>query len=639
MRNKLLTLCAILVVVALSSFYQYKKESPYTSLYVAGVNTFIERQGLLMQRVENSELNASGLTTIKQHLYETRLALKTIDFWLRYLEPLAYKKLNAPLPVEWETEVFEKYEKPYKRVGAGLTLAALYLEEERIDKDSLTKLLKEALQMSTVYLNDSVTRMLHTFDHFYYCNRLFLLNLAAIYTTGFECPDATHIVPELRGMLQSVQTIYTQYNLSFPDTPIPVEYLALYENALRFVNAQPSEVTGFNHFEFLRSYVNPLFAMNQELLRKYAAQSTSYMDYTLNKNCNSIFSKQLYRGQATKGVYSRIYDATTLREIESLGRTLFHDPILSGNNQRSCASCHKTSQAFTDTLVVSAPTFDKSALLPRNTPSLLNADFNHLLMADGKHFSLHNQTADVLTNPAEMGSTENVLLQKVLSCKTYEKALKRLLKKTPEQAQVRMDHITSAIVYYYSRFSNYYAPFDYAMNNGATLSQSAIRGFNLFMGKAQCATCHFVPQFNGVKPPYIGSEFEVLGVPADTVYSALSTDKGRYTVHAAHETHRAFRTGTIRNARRTKPYMHNGVFATLQQVIEFYNNGGGAGHGLTVENQTLSSDSLHLTATEKIDLLAFIAALNEDIPADTVPVVLPLSKNKLLNKRAAGGNY
>jgi cytochrome c peroxidase len=159
------------------------------------------------------------------------------------------------------------------------------------------------------------------------------------------------------------------------------------------------------------------------------------------------------------------------------------------------------------------------------------------------------------------------------------------------------------------------------------------------MSKAQCATCHFVPQFNGVKPPYVGSEFEVLGVPSDTLYSSLSADSGRYSVHPAPEMRNAFRTGTIRNAAHTAPYMHNGVFRTLQQVVDFYDVGGGAGHGLIVPNQTLSSDSLKLTDAEKKSLIAFMKSLDEEIIFEPAPAELPVSGSKTLNNRKSGGIY
>jgi cytochrome c peroxidase len=131
----------------------------------------------------------------------------------------------------------------------------------------------------------------------------------------------------------------------------------------------------------------------------------------------------------------------------------------------------------------------------------------------------------------------------------------------------------------------------------------------------------------------------VLGVPADTSFKQLSPDKGRYNVNPAYETLNAFRTGSLRNIEHTAPYMHNGVFKTLGEVIDFYDAGGGAGRGLTVVNQTLSPDSLHLSKMEKDNLVQFLHSLNEDIPFEAPPANLPLSKNKGLNKRKAGGEY
>ena len=159
------------------------------------------------------------------------------------------------------------------------------------------------------------------------------------------------------------------------------------------------------------------------------------------------------------------------------------------------------------------------------------------------------------------------------------------------------------------------------------------------MSKAQCGTCHFVPQFNGVKPPYTGSEFEVLGVPADTAFSKLSADSGRYRANPAHETMRAFRTGSIRNSSFTAPYMHNGVFSTMDEVIDFYDKGGGVGRKLTVENQTLDTAPLQLTTLEKSNLLAFLKSLDENITFDKPPKALPSSSIRSLNKRKVGGEY
>jgi cytochrome c peroxidase len=119
----------------------------------------------------------------------------------------------------------------------------------------------------------------------------------------------------------------------------------------------------------------------------------------------------------------------------------------------------------------------------------------------------------------------------------------------------------------------------------------------------------------------------------------LSTDKGRYAVNPAPETLNAFRTGTLKNISKTAPYMHNGVFKTLQQVVDFYDAGGGQGRGLKVGNQTLSADSLHLTPTEKQDLISFMQALTEEVPSSRQPQQLPASKLGALANRKVGGNY
>jgi cytochrome c peroxidase len=371
----------------------------------------------------------------------------------------------------------------------------------------------------------------------------------------------------------------------------------------------------------------------------YNVRSSSFNDYSLNRNALSIFDKSLYRGQNQKGVFIGIDDEAQLKELKETGKLLFFDPILSGNNKRSCASCHKPEQYFTDTSVTTHPQFDQKNRIARNTPSLVNAVYNHLLMLDGKHTTLENQAKDVMTNPTEMGSREGEIVKKVLSCYDYKKVFKKYLKETPQYESVNIEHISSALILYYSDFSSFYSPFDYAVNENKPVSKEVINGFNLFMSKAQCATCHFVPQFNGVKPPYVGSEFEVIGVPAHNSFKSLSNDQGRYTINPAKETKAAFRTGTIRNAAFTKPYMHNGVFNTLEEVIDFYDAGGGAGKGIQVTNQTLSSDSLKLTKQEKSDLIAFITSLSEAIPMQTIPGKLPVSKNKEINRRIAGGEY
>jgi len=635
----LLVIVGIGITIFCFSFNE-KRSHAYSNLYFETIGEFKSRQSILQNTINISNLSSEkNILAIRKEIETARLKLKNIDFWLRYFEPNAYRKINGPLPVEWENEVFEKFEPPYRREGAGLSLAEISLAQKPLIKDSLLTLIKKSSEAVKTYEADSITSQLNSYSHFFLANRLFILNLSAIYTTGFECPDTSRIIPELLSMLRGTKDIYVNFNLSFPETPLPREYLDLYEKMISFVNAQADGFFAFDQFGFIRNYVNPLFALNQKLIIDYNVSSINFNDYTLNNDAQSIFDKSLYTSQNTKGVYSLVENEKTLQEIRHIGKLLFYDPILSGNNLRSCASCHKPTQYFTDTTISTALQFDRQQRLPRNAPTLINSVYNHLIMLDGKHVSLQDQGIDVITNPTEMNSNEKELLKKVLSCKVYKDAFKSFLKLTPEEKGITLNHIVSAVTYYDGSFSRYYSPFDEAMNNKAQVSDNVKRGFNLFMSKAKCATCHFVPNFNGVKPPYVGSEFEVLGTPEDNNFAALSSDKGRYMINQAPETLHAFRTGSIRNAEYTGPYMHNGVFKTLEEVIDFYDVGGGQGKKLVVDNQTLPGDSLKLNVSEKNDLIAFIHSLNENIIFEDPPISLPISSDKTLNQRKVGGQY
>ncbi|MEO6541902.1 MAG: cytochrome-c peroxidase, partial [Ferruginibacter sp.] len=415
------------------SFREPKNSGLYFSTYNQRITHFNHDQLVLFDLIKQTDLGTpSGIETIKKQIGIARKSLKGLDFWLRYVEPVAYKKINGPLPVEWETEVFEKFEKPYKRQGSGLTLAELYLDEKHIEKDSLLNLVQSSINTIPVYMADSITRQLQSPNQFFLANRLFILNLAAIYTTGFECPDTTRIIPELRSMLVDVAKIYSTFNESFPKTTLSENYLSLYTKAIAFVNDQPANYTGFDHFTFIRDYINPLFKINQQFIKQYGVFTTSYVDYSLNNASTSIFSKDLYFGQNTKGIFLRVKDQDALAEIERIGKLLFFDPVLSGNNKRSCNSCHKSTEYFTDTLLNTSLQFDQQSPLARNSPTLINATYNHLLMLDGKHTSLQDQARAVMANPLELGSNEKEIIEKVLNCNEYKKAFKSFLKYTPQ---------------------------------------------------------------------------------------------------------------------------------------------------------------------------------------------------------------
>lgn len=575
-----------------------------------------------------------SLSELQKATYQARMSMKRADFWLRYLEPLAYKKINGPLPVEWEVEVFEKWERPYKRIGAGLTLAEAYLEENP-NGDSLSWYFVQAINGLGIFLDDSLTSSIEDYDHFWYANRLHLLNLAAIYTTGFECANTDRILPELDAMMESTLEIYRTYNLTYMDRPLSVQFIRLYEDALVFVKMTKS-YDEFDHFSFIRDYVNPLYTINQEQIRKYNPISSSFNDYSLSNEAISIFDKRLYETQLDPGLYKGLTRQEDQRLID-LGEMLFHDPILSGNNERSCASCHLSTEGFSLSKLTTPKHFDRQNSLDRNAPTLHHAYSNHLLTLDGRQINAIEQIREVVNNPEEMACSDAQVIEKLMNEKFYKKELKYLNKFTRNK-DIKAENVYAAIARYIASIEQYNSSFDKAMKSDDYIDETMISGFNLFMGKAQCATCHFVPVFNGVKPPYVSSEFEVIGVPEDTFYTALSDDFGRGKVHPVDEMQNAFRTPTIRNISKTAPYMHNGVFASLDQVLEFYNNGGGIGHGLSVENQSLAADSLNLSEREISQIIYFMNALEEAVEFPSAEEI-QLADERVLGSRTFGGTY
>ena len=152
------------------------------------------------------------------------------------------------------------------------------------------------------------------------------------------------------------------------------------------------------------------------------------------------------------------------------------------------------------------------------------------------------------------------------------------------------------------------------MRGEKLLSSKEINGFNLFMGKAKCGTCHFMPLFSGAKPPrFYFIESEVIGVPAtkNKRQPKLDSDSGRFLITRQPLHLFSFKTPTLRNIALTAPYMHNGVFSSLEEVVEFYTDGGGKGLHIAPTNQSLPFERLGLTKDERANIVAFMKTLTD----------------------------
>lgn len=315
----------------------------------------------------------------------------------------------------------------------------------------------------------------------------------------------------------------------------------------------------------------------------------------------------------------------TVEKIQ-LGRKLFYDRRLSLNNTFSCAMCHVPEQGFSSNEMATAVGIEGRGVR-RNSPTLYNVAYQQLLFHDGRESTLEQQVWGPLLAHNEMGNPSvGAVIDKIRASQDYAGLF--------EQAFGRgagMETVGMALASYERTLNAADSPFDrwYYGQDKAALPAAAQRGFKLFSGKAGCAACHGIGKdyalFADQKLHNTGIGYaESMGKPlaqrqlqiapgvSIAVDSALlasvggnkDNDLGRYEITQRPEDRWKYKTPTLRNVALTAPYMHNGVFGGLREVLDFYNQGGVAN-----ENLDPLLKPLHLTAQETDDLLAFLQAL------------------------------
>jgi cytochrome c peroxidase len=374
--------------------------------------------------------------------------------------------------------------------------------------------------------------------------------------------------------------------------------------AIAYLHQNP-DFDSFDRAEFITRFANKISAGIAQLEQDLPSRKIKY-NRMLRQEVSTLFDSGAFNVNAfSPGHEFHLTDAKA-----ELGEKLFYDVSLSGTHTRSCASCHKPDLAFTDGLAKHADIHDSSKLVLRNVPTLLNVALQSNYFYDMRALTLEDQTKDVITNKHEMDGSMAAIIKYVSADTTYRALLAKAFPAKTKKV-IKPDEVENALASYVRSLTKLNSRFDeYMRGNEGALSKQELKGFNLFMGKAKCATCHFIPLFSGITPPkYVMSETEVLGVPGSLADSTQDPDPGYYGVIGVDSYKYAFKVPTIRNINKTAPYMHNGIYQTLDQVMEFYNNGGGAGLGINLPNQTLSKENLHLTKKEIQDIIAFMKSL------------------------------
>jgi len=293
----------------------------------------------------------------------------------------------------------------------------------------------------------------------------------------------------------------------------------------------------------------------------------------------------------------------TAKKVE-LGRLLFFDKRLSKNNTIACASCHIPALAFTDGQPVSTGIHRLQG--GRSAPASINRVFSKAQFWDGRAATLDDQSVGPLVSPVEHGFiNHDEMVKKLKGIEGY-----RRLFKDAFGSDITTDAVGKAIASFQRTILSGNSPADQFDVGGdqQALAEDAQRGLTLFRGKARCTRCHSGFNFSDEK-------FHNLGIGWDT----NTVDLGRYMETKNPEDIGAFKTPTLREISRTAPYMHDGRFATLEEVVNFYNQG-----GIKNPHQDNTIIPLELTAEEQHDLLAFLGSLSgEGWQQITAPTQFP----------------
>jgi len=586
-------------------------------------------------------------STIQKQFKNIRFQYKKIEFLAEYLEPDFIKDYvnGPPLP---------HLERNFAQLSE-LDPEGLQAIEELVYSDDL----KSNVETKNV-LRNKVAKLLTKLEEFvrfqpnirltdrnvFEAIQLQMIRIITLSITGFDTPASSNSLLEAIVSFQSIQQVFDVYSSELRSVNPKLQkdidnLLNLSINQLQ-KNKNPDE---FDRVRFIREFADPLYGKlvdAQEQLHIEFIYETTPFKQSLNYKSRSIFSENFLN----KYYFTSLTEAENSPQKERLGELLFFDPILSKNNERSCASCHRPELAFTDGLPKSTA-MNFEGTVQRNSPTLVNAVYSDKFFYDLRADVLESQLEHVVISEKEFDTSFEEIINKISSINEYKKLFNEAFGGNEEEP-ITKSRIQEVLSSYVASLSSFNSEFDkYMRKETPKLSADAYKGANLFLGKAGCASCHFLPVFNGSVPPmYREMESEVLGVPltAKKGQQTVDTDLGRYMGPLKERSKiykHSFKTVTIRNVKATAPYMHNGVYKTLEEVMEFYNNGGGAGIGIHLENQTLPTDSLGLSKSEIKSIIAFMNSLTDYSDLNKKPKKLPLhtQKNHDINRRVIGGRY
>lgn len=645
----LFVLCVLASGAFLYSGFDYKESESAAARTLSlqlsqDLQGFVDQVGVLGEAVAQLQTE-EDLAHLQQVFLQTRNQFKKAEYLVAYSSPETVKDYINGAPLR----------KIDKRTASSLVVLdpeGLQILDEMIFGEEVMTLQPEMLKkMEKLRVHSQSLVTAHqgvTFSdrEIFEAMRAQLVRILTLGITGFDTPLSGNALPEALITCQVLHQAYLQYHPALMDrkADLAKRLEQTFSGMIGFLE-EHQDFDSFDRLHFTRQYIQPLYQGLQEAhttLGFTTIDQITRRQQPVNYHEGYIFSASFLN----PAFYTSLDAGIPHPAREQLGKLLFFDPVLSSNNERACASCHQPQKAFTDGRKKSLA-LNFEGTVERNAPTLVDAIFAERYFHDLRALKLEKQTEHVIFDKREFNTTVVDILKKLKASEDYRELFRQAFPHVKNEA-LNPVTLKMALAAYVRSLQSFDSPVDqYLRGELDSLPAAVQRGFNLFMGKAACGTCHFAPVFNGLVPPsFTESESEVLGVPAtpDTAHTTIDPDLGRYAGGVRQEEAdifiHSFKTPTVRNIALTAPYMHNGVYDNLEQVLDFYNRGGGTGLGLDVPNQTLPTDPLGLTQQEMDDIIVFMEALTDTSGLTSVPTRLPVFPTAMdLNDRVIGGKY
>lgn len=554
-------------------------------------NPFSSLRGNYMEKLSGIEKCMDELiegNAYRKNLSTARRLFKEVEVVMAFTEASDYKSLNKPniLIVKEEDQTDIKIADP---------LSFQVLEEEIYAENPDSSVVRNSAEfikgrMQFLMRNTSFSH--YKKYHFLWMIRKGIIRVATTGITGFDSPVLANSVNETKLVYNSIDEMMSLFSMHFKNEELLQEWQAEIQATIKDLDG---DFGTFDRYAFIKNHTNKQIDLWNLTVDDWQVEFP--LTLSLNNHFISLFSAEAFNPvhfsdrRADVGNQSKIV----------LGRKLFNDQSLSKDGEMSCATCHDKAKAFTDGLKLS-----KGQL--RNSPTLTYAGLQKAFFYDNRAGSLEGQIVSVINSETEFHTSVEEITKKVGGNGEYSSAFDSLYKDGVTDHNTR-----NAIANYIRSLAPFNSKFDRNIRGEEeTLTSLEVQGFNIFMGKGSCATCHFPPVFNGTVPPeFADTEMELIGTPETSDNQKVDDDPGRFNIFKTEERKFFFKTPTVRNVSLTAPYMHNGVYESLDQVMDFYNNGGGAGMGFDLPLQTLPFDSLGLTSDEQKAVIAFMETLTD----------------------------